>query len=191
MGSTIRAHTGALADVHEYKIRASLLLKALHSDDGPRALAAADRFRVLAPYASLTPARIVAWREEIRRKHALAVIAAEAGFPSWSELRAKVGAHETGPRANIEGLFADGAVYLNHWCRTYEEAKAIQTADGGYLFPYRRQYVVCPAGKLQAHGIDAFDPDWQRIGRDWVKPLDGRAFHRLNVRLSAILGVLE
>ena len=122
----------------------------------------------------------------MRRKHALAVIAAEAGFDSWTSLRA---AAERDLRANIERLFAKGAVYLNHWCPTHEEARAILDQAGGYLFPYRARFVVCPAGLLQLHGIGAYDPDWARIEFDWVRPGDVAAFRRPNPRLAAIVGV--
>ena len=181
-------HPRAVPDLRECKIRASLLLKALQSDDRIRALAAVDRFRALPKYAELTPERLLAWRDQLRRKHALAVIATEAGFTSWTELRAVCDRETIDVRADIDRLFENGAMYLNHWSGTYEEARAILDQAGGYLFPYRSQFVVCPAGKLEAHGVDAFDPDWARIGFDWVEPNDRAAFRRLNARLVAVLG---
>jgi hypothetical protein len=172
--------------LHRPRRLSSLLLKALRSGDSPRALAAADRLRVLPHFANLTPERIAAWGPDIRRKHALAAIAAELGFASWDDLRATCEPNETRP-FEIGSLFdrPSTAVFLNHWCRTWEEAASIQSEVGGFLFPYRTQFVVAPAGVLEAHGIDAHDPDWERIGRDWVRPRDRGAFDRLERALSA------
>jgi hypothetical protein len=172
--------------VRECKIRASLLLKALQSGDMPRALAAADRLRVLPHFAPLTPERVVAWRDDIRRKHALAAIAAELGFASWSALRDECDRAAERPAPSIERLFdrPANAVYLNHWCKTYAEARLVQVEAGGFLFPYRSQFVVAPAGLLSASGVDAHDPDWELIGHDWVKPRDPRAHARLSAKLS-------
>jgi hypothetical protein len=159
----------------------------LRSGDPPRALAAADRLRVLPHFANLTPERIAAWGADIRRKHALSAIAIELGFGSWDELKAVCQREEPRP-FDIGSLFdrPSTAVFLNHWCRTYEEAAAIHADAGGFLFPYRSQFVVAPAGVLEAHGIDARDPDWERIGRDWVRPRDMRAYERLRARVQAI-----
>jgi hypothetical protein len=37
-------------------------------------------------------------------------------------------------------------------------------------------------------GVDTADPDWDRIGRDWAKPLDPAAHARLSVRLRRATG---
>jgi len=172
--------------LRECKIRASLLLKALRSADRERALAAAERFRVLPRFAALAPERIAAWSGEIRRKHALAVVAAELGYRSWVELRDACEAEHPGRPVNVERLFAGPAsdVFLNHWCRTYEEARTVHERADGFLFPYRAHFVVCPPGVLAARGVDPFDPDWRRIGHDWVRPRDQAAFARLTRRLA-------
>ena len=175
-------------DVRECRIRASLLLKALRSRDPDRAIAAADRLRVLPHFATLAPERILAWRESIQRKHALDTVAVEAGFASWAALM-RAGDDQPSRRPALEALFTPiSAVFLNHWCRSYDEARALLDREGGYLFPYRAQFVVTAAGLLQARGIDAHDPDWKRIGFDWVRPADARAHTRLCARLAATLG---
>jgi hypothetical protein len=174
----------SLPTARECAIRASLLLKAARSDDLARATAAAERFRILPSFAALAPTRIVAWRDSLRRKHALAVIAAELGFDSWVALLDACAA-TTGP-VSMAWLFDAGkSVFLNHWCKTYEEASAIRRETDGFLFSYRDQYVVCTPELLADRGIDAYDPDWNRIGRDWVRPRDRRAFARLADRLTA------
>ncbi len=174
--------TSALPTLRECKIRASLLLKAVRSDDAARSTAAAERFRVLPPFAPLDPGRIVACRESLRRKHALSVIAAELGFASWTALRETCDAAIAVPP--LEWLFdRDRAAYLNHWCTTYEQASEIRQQTGGFLLPYRHQFVVCEPGLLAANGLDPHDPDWMRIGRDWVKPKDRDALARLARRI--------
>jgi hypothetical protein len=180
----MRAGAPSIPTLRECKIRASLLLKALRSDDPSRAGIAAERFRQLPRFAPLATDRLIAWRDEIQRKHALAVIAAELGFDSWNALRDASDDDRPSTTVDIERLFTDAAVYLNHWCRSYEDARAIHEEVGGFLFPYRAQFAVCPSGFLEAHGLDPLDPDWERIGRDWARPRDTAAFARLSRRLS-------
>ncbi len=181
---TARPVAPGVPTVRECAIRASLLLKALRSNDSARAAAAAERFRVLPHFAALTPERLVAWSNDIRRKHALNVIAVECGYPSWAALRTAAPMPRT---AHVESLFdaPRSAFYLSQWCRTYEDARAVLGAEGGFLFPYRTQFVVCAGGLLAEHGIDALDPDWDLIDHDWVKPADPAAFARLNAKLVA------
>ena len=175
----------ALPTRRECKVRASLLLKALRSADPARAAAAAERFRVLRSFSRLTPERIVAWRDDVRRKHALAVIAAELGYPSWTALRAACEMRGPAPSPRVEWLFEGSSeVFLNHWCKSYEEASRVREETGGFLFPYRMHYVVCTAPLLAARGVDPHDPDWEQIGRDWVRPRDPVAFARLAARLA-------
>jgi hypothetical protein len=55
------------------------------------------------------------------------------------------------------------------------------------LFPYGpRQFVVCESGFVRALGVDPADPDWERIGHDWVRPKDPAARARLEVRLRQL-----
>ena len=81
------------------------------------------------------------------------------------------------------------AAFLNLWFRRYDQAREVLTAHPArYLFPYRHQFVICEAGLLEHLGVDPRDPDWERMGRDWVNPLDPEARERLALRLRAILG---
>ncbi len=74
-------------NLEEFRIRASRLRKELNSTDNAVALGAAGRFRVLPALHEKTREQIVSGRSTIQRKHALAVIAKEAGFESWTQLR--------------------------------------------------------------------------------------------------------
>ena len=71
-----------LQDIEEYRIRASRLLKALRGTDDTAAARAEERLRQLPQVAGLA-------KNEIRRKHALAIVAREAGY--GSDLRRSAG----------------------------------------------------------------------------------------------------
>jgi hypothetical protein len=70
-------------------------------------------------------------------------------------------------------------VFLNRWFRTYEEARASLESEGGYLLPYANQFFVTVDGAIRELGLDPQDPDWARIGWDWVQPADLEAWERL------------
>ena len=169
----------------ECKIRASILLKELRGEDRARAERAAERFRILPCLAADAAAAILARRDSIQLKHALAAIAAEMGYATWTDckLRLEVPANR---RVDTERFF--GAVscgFLNRWFARYDEARASLEARGGYLFPYRHQFFICESGFVEALGCDPADPDWDRIGRDWVRPRDQAARDRLERILIA------
>jgi hypothetical protein len=175
------AHT-----LDECKVQASLLLKDLRGDHAPRAGRAAERFRILPYFAADEPDAILGRRDSIRLKHALAVVAAELGHSTWADCKRRL---ETpaNERLDTELFFAEmGASYLNRWFARYDEAHASLEADGGYLFPFRRQFFICEAGFLESRGIDPGDPDWEQIGRDWVRPRDEAARGRIERRLVAL-----
>ncbi len=172
-------------NLEEYRIRVSRLMKRLRSDDPAAALEAARRFQSQPYFAGHTPEQILGERDQVQRKHALAVIASESGFRDWLHLRSSVDDGPAETDFDTTRLFPPrNAVFLNHWFARYEQARQELDANPGrYLFPYRRQYVLCEAGLLENLGVDAADPDWDRIGHDWVKPLDPEARARLAVRL--------
>ena len=76
---------------------------------------------------------------------------------------------------------------LNRWFTTYEEARASLAAEGGYLFPYESQFFVTLAEGVRELGLEAEDPDWARIGWDWVKPADTQAWERLKQKRELAL----
>jgi hypothetical protein len=150
-------------NIEEFKIRASILIKELRAGS-----AAAE-------------ARIQAVRragERWKRKDALAVIAREAGFPSWTSLKAR---YSLGNAADTELLFSrpGTGAFLNRWFRSYAEAKSSLASEGGYLFPYRNQYFVCEDGFVDGLNLEAAPEDWEKIGRNWIEPLDREAWARL------------
>jgi hypothetical protein len=185
MKTSRRATLSALT-LSECRIRASLLLKDLRCDDSSRALRAAERFQVLPSFASTDPDGIVAQRDSVRLKHALAVIAAELGYATWTDCKRRFEV-PAAQRLDTDKFFgARSCGFLNRWFARYDEARASLAAQGGYLLPYRHQFFICEWGFLETMGIDPNDPDWERIGRDWVRPHDPAARDRLERKLIAL-----
>ena len=117
----------------------------------------------------------------MKLKHALAVVALEGGYGSWRELKAS--AEATGremydPRMDV---------FLNRWFARYGDARVSLEEEGGFLFPYGRQFFVCEAGAVRVLGLDPGDPDWDLIGHDWARPADGKAWLRLRERRGLVL----
>ncbi len=71
------------------------------------------------------------------------------------------------------------ATVLSRWFTTYEEARATLEAGGGYLLPYGKQFFVTASAAIEELGLDPTDPDWARIGWDWVRPAESQAWERL------------
>ena len=72
--------------------------------------------------------------------------------------------------------------FLNEWFTSYEEARRCLEAKGGFLFPYGGQFFVAEATAVRELGLDPEDPDWERIGHDWVRPADAEAWERLRLK---------
>jgi hypothetical protein len=68
---------------------------------------------------------------------------------------------------------------VNRWFTNYEDARASLRVEGGYLFQYRNQFFVTLREGIRELGLDPDDPDWERIGWDWVRPQDEEAWERL------------
>ncbi|QDF02556.1 hypothetical protein BHS04_04925 [Myxococcus xanthus] len=165
-----------VVSLHECKVRASLLLKELASTDASRAARAAERLRVLPGFAGLPLGEVLARKDSVQRKHALAVIAREQGHATWVDLKQV-------RELDFEHLLAHvGGAHLNRWFSSYAEAADSLRALGGFLFPFREQFFVCEASLVEALGVDPADADWSCTGRDWMAPRDGAAQARLAQR---------
>lgn len=151
--------------IEEYKIQASILFKSLRSLDKENT---AKRFKRLPEFSDLSIANIL--QKEIKRKHALYVIALENGFKSWADLK-------------IQTRFIVGG-YLNLWFATYSEAKEHLKANGGFLLPYKNQFFICNPNYMKQIGFDPDDPDWKRIDYDWVEPEDKKSWQQLYKKWS-------
>ena len=76
---------------------------------------------------------------------------------------------------------------LNAWFARYEDARAALERNGGYLLPYDAQFLVAEAEAIRVLGLDPDDPDWERIGHDWVCPADREAWRRLREQRLGVL----
>ena len=147
-----------------YKRDATRLLKAVRAGDA----VARQRFDSL----DHPPA-------ELQLKHALAVVARDAGFDSWTALKQAQG-------VDFSELFGRPGLRdsLNPWFATYEEARAHLDANGGVLLPYRSHCFVSSLEILPRLGYERDDPDWKEIGHDFVRPASTEAHARIKARLN-------
>jgi len=149
--------------VDECKVQASILLKSLHSHEIASSQKAAKRFQRLPEFGNCSLEEII--QSDIKRKHALAVIAIEKGFKSWMDLKCQL-------------PFVRGG-FLNQWFANYGEAKSYQQVNGGFLLPFKNQFFICDADYIINLGFNAEDPDWTLIGYDWANPSHKEAWQRL------------
>ena len=120
--------------------------------------------------------------ERIRRRHCLAVIARELGFQGWPHAVAVLRGTDSSDFGTL--LYPKwGHVHWNIWSASYDEARAIREQHGGYLLAYRRHFFITDRHFIQTLGLNPDDPDWQLIGRDWVKPARSDARERLYGKL--------
>lgn len=115
----------------------------------------------------------------VQRKHCLAVVARRLGSASWDALRGSLNASvgdDFGTLLHVHG-------YWNIWSANYTEALTIRADHGGYLLPYKRQFMVVETHYLEGLGFDPSDADWERIERNWIEPADPEARGRLAIQL--------
>ena len=105
----------------------------------------------------------------LQRKHALATVARELGFPNW---KAVVDCFEHGNGNFAKFLHPKRChVFWNIWSASYEEARAIREEHGGFLLTYGDQFLIVDDDYVAALGVPASDSLWQYIRRDWYAPL--------------------
>ena len=122
----------------------------------------------------------------------LQVIAIEQGAASWQEFAKKnqKSLDESLQQSDDALLYKprSSAAGLNVWFPTYTEAKEYLNSrginrKGLFLFPYKKTFFICQPGHLDGLGINSNDPDWEKIGFDWVKSLDLEAKNRLREKM--------
>jgi hypothetical protein len=79
------------------------------------------------------------------------------------------------------------AAILSRWFTTHEDARSSREAEGGYLLPYKNHFFVTTSEAIRELGLDPADPDWARIGWDWVCPSNAEAWQRLKVKRELTL----
>lgn len=182
--------TQQINNLTEYKIKAAILIKNLWSLEPGQALMAATRFQQLPFLSSLSAKEILLKRDKIKLKHALQIIAMENKQNSWADFKHFLEKQAFAKSSNINmynklyprrcGGFA------NEWYADYQVAKQHLEEVGGYLLPYKNHFFICKSEYIKTLGLDPYDPDWQTIGWDWVKPSCLQAWQRLNSKLENI-----
>ncbi|MBX7219968.1 MAG: hypothetical protein K1Y36_08475 [Blastocatellia bacterium] len=175
-------------NLEEFKVQAAILLKDLRSQEQVRALKAATRFHQLPQFSDHSISSLLVNRESIKLKHALTVIAVENKQPSWTDFKRYWERREAlrAQRAFSPLYPRRCAGFLNEWHGSYEVARRSLEQAGGFLLPFRSQYFICTADYIRVLGLEPTDPDWERIGYDWVRPAHQDAWERLNGKLNAI-----
>jgi hypothetical protein len=176
--------TDDVALVERCRAEARALQHGLRADDAAVARRAAVRLARLPKFADVDLGDLVRDATAVTRAEALDAIAGEHDFRDWAALVA----HAL-PELRAVPMHEDRmGAFLNRWFVDYDEAAASRRAEGGYLLPYRRQFFVTTADAVRELGLDPDDPDWARIGFDWVRPLDVEAHLRLcRVRQRVVL----
>jgi len=161
--------------IHDLKAHARVLHRRALGGD-PLAL---TRLRLLPELKALADAPL---REQLKRRQCLIAVARQLGFGSWEHARDVLSSREEHDFGTL--LYPKScAGHYNIWSAHYVEAREIRAAHGGYLLAYKRQFLIVEEGYIDSMGLDPHDPDWTRIGRDWVKPGDHAARARLYCQL--------
>jgi hypothetical protein len=163
--------TGSEDVIEVIKLRARMLHKQLERGDQE----AVTRLRKLPELRRL---HADALRSTVQRRHCLALLARELGLQGWSHLTALWSEREV---SDYGALFYPPSCggHWNVWSSSPEEALAIRADHGGYLLPYKHQYVIVEAAFIEDMGVDPNHADWARIERNWIRPGDLAARHRL------------
>ena len=164
--------------VRELKARAKLLHRRVAASDPE----ARKRLRVLPEFRAMTGDALAALTPLIQRKHCLAVTAREVGFESWLHAVSVLTGRAHDDFGTLLCLLGSPA-HWNIWSASYEEARTIREAHGGYLLAYKRQFFITDRHYIEAIGLDPDDPDWDKIGRDWAMPRVAAARTRLYGKL--------
>lgn len=175
------------SSVSRFRDLARQLHRQLTHGDAATQRAAAARFARLRSFAALGIEALLAQKDLVQRKHALAVIAVEHGHASWLAL---LDAHATAADATL--MYTERlTLYLNRWFADHDEAKASLARDGGYLLPYRKDFFITEAEGIRELGLDPLDPDWARIGFDFARPRDPAAHARLLALRQQVVAMQE
>lgn len=169
--------------IHELKVRAEIL----HGRIRVRNVPALARLRALPEFRRSSDRGLAAIAKTIRRRHCLAVIAAELGFSGWAQAKGMItGESETAEFGTLLCPKRCGG-HINRWYKTYEDAAVVRKTCRGYLLAYRHQFLVVDQYYIESLGLDPDDPDWKALGFDWARPRNAGARSRLYGKLVAAL----
>lgn len=116
--------------------------------------------------------------EVVPLQHCLSVVARELGFSGWPHLTAVLSGQEL---EDFGALMYPPrcSAHFNIWSASYDEAQGIRAEHGGWLLPYKHQFLIVDRHFIDTLGLDPDDPAWDEMGRDWVRPVNVDARARL------------
>jgi len=164
--------------IQEIKVRAEILHKRVEQGD----TSALERLRILPELRKATAESLHEFAAAIQRKHCLAVVSRELGFSGYAHAQRVLSGDEAESDFGTI-LYPKHSGAFNHWYANYEEARDLRREINGYLLAYKRHFFIVDGYFVEALGLDPADPDWDAIGRDWVKPHDPVARRRLYGKL--------
>lgn len=180
------------------KLEASKLLKqvrqelANRQDGAPHSEALRSliaRFRRLRGWQELDDSGIGNRLAALNQARCLELLALEAGHASWSQYAALLQGPPGDDEATELYLLNKSEFNLNVWCPSYEAARTyLDTHRGFYLLQYKGSFFLAQEGHIRGLGLDPGDPDWEKIGWDWVQPKDLEARDRLRQKLRSRSG---
>ncbi len=111
----------------------------------------------------------IALSAPIKRTYAFKALARTLGFQSWAQLKTTFECTEGHIPDFNAFLYPNRChVFWNIWSADYIEAKAIRQDHGGYLLPFKNQYMIVDDDYIGALTGDGMLSEWQNIGRDWL-----------------------
>ena len=113
----------------------------------------------------------------IQLKTALALIAKTSGYDSWRDLKKTL-------ETNEQFCSPKSSAFWNTWYAAYADARKHLESHGGFLLPYQKQFFICDIHYVENLGIKRNDPDLEKVGADWVRPLDVSAWKRLLKKIN-------
>lgn len=164
--------------IQEIKVRAEILQKRIEQGD----TSALERLRRLPELRKATLDALTEFAATIQRKHCFAVVSRELGFSGYAHAQRVLSGDEAESDFGTM-LYPTHCGAFNHWYANYEEARDLRSQINGFLLAYKRHFFIVDRFFIEGLGLDPADPDWDAIGRDWVKPRDPDARRRLYGKL--------
>jgi len=119
---------------------------------------------------------------QVKRRHALFVVAKELGFTDWPHATKVLCGREAEDYGTM--LYPrGGTAHTNIWSASYDEARTLRDETDGYLLPYRNQFIVVEDHYIRTLDLDLDDADWAPLKRDWLATGGQAARSRLYAKL--------
>lgn len=144
-----------ITPVEELKIRAKKLLK---TSPQPEALLKLYQGRKTTP-------------QPLQLKHCQYYIARQYGFTDWEHTRRVLSLEASSQQQDYgEFWYQDQTVtLLNIWCRDYQEALQVLAEQGGYLLPYKKQFLVVQKPYIKMLKMNPEAPLWAALNNNWCQ----------------------